>query len=68
MKYDLIRDAVMGIIESADELLEKGSRTELENGQLLAYAEALCIIQDAFRGYDLAEIGLAFDVDEKYLR
>ncbi len=67
MKYELIRDAVMGIIESADEILKKDNKTEIENGQLIAYAESLCIIQDAFRGYDLAKIGLDFDVDEKYL-
>ncbi len=68
MKHELIHDAVMGIMESADEILEKANKTDFDNGQLTAYAEALCILQDAFRGYDLAKIGLDFDVDEKYLK
>lgn len=67
MNKDLIREAVEGIIEAADELLEKENRDLMDQGQLIAYAESLCIIRDAFAGYDLAEIGLDFDIDEKYL-
>lgn len=67
MNENLIREAVEGIIEAADELLEKENRDLMDQGQLIAYAESLCIIRDAFAGHDLAEIGLNFDIDEKYL-
>lgn len=42
-------------------------RTKVEYGELLAYAESLSIIKDACSGYDLAELGLDFDIDLKYL-
>lgn len=65
----LIREIVENITEAADELRSKGRENldHMEFGELLAYAESLCIIQDAFAGRDLAEIGLAFDVDKRYL-
>lgn len=55
------------IMEAADELRAKEDRDLVEQGELIAYAETLTIIQDAFAGDDLAEIGLDFDVDKKYL-
>lgn len=55
------------ITEAADELKEKKNKDQYDEGQLLAYAEVLCIIQDAFAGEDLKEIGLDFDIDQKYL-
>ena len=67
MNENLLREIVENIVEAADELREKKGRNEVEQGQLLAYAESLCIIQDALSGYDLAEVGLDFDVDAKYL-
>lgn len=67
MNKDLIREAVEGIIEAADELLEKKDRNLVEQGQLIAYAESLSIIRDACAGYDLAEIDLDFDIDARYL-
>lgn len=65
----LIQEIVENITEAADELLGKGRENldHMEFGELLAYAESLCIIQDAFAGRDLAEIGLDFDVDKRYL-
>ena len=48
----------------------KGSMTFYRRrwNQLMAYAESLCIIQDALSGYDLKKYGLDFDVDAKYLK
>lgn len=68
MNEHLMREIAENIIEAADELLEKESRDLVEQGQLIAYAETLSIIQDALSGYDLAAFGLDFDVDAKYLR
>lgn len=64
-----IREIVESITESADELLSKGKNNLnlVEQGQLLAYAEALSIIRDALAGYDLAAVSLDFDIDAKYL-
>ena len=63
-----LQEIVEGIKESADELRAQESSSEMEYGQLLAYAESLSIIRDACAGYDLASFGLDFDVDERYLR
>lgn len=67
MNKNLLKEIVEGIVEAADELLEKKDRDLVEQGQLIAYAESLSIIRDAYSGYDLAEIGLDFDIDDKYL-
>lgn len=67
MNKNLMKEIVEGIIEAADELLAKTDRDLVEQGQLIAYAESLSIIRDAYAGYDLAEIGLDFDIDSKYL-
>lgn len=66
---NLIREIVENITESADELLAKGKNNLnlVEQGQLLAYAEALSIIRDTLSGYDLKAISLDFDIDAKYL-
>jgi hypothetical protein len=64
-----MRDIVENIIAEADELRNKGKENldPFEQGQLLAYAESLCIIRDELAGTDLASIGLDFDIDKKYL-
>lgn len=67
MNKNLMKEIVEGIIGAADELLGKKDRDLVDQGQLIAYAEALSIIRDAYAGYDLAEIGLDFDIDAKYL-
>lgn len=67
MNKNNIMQIVEDIIEAADELKSKKDLTEVEYGELIAYAEALSIIQDACAGYDLSEIGLDFDIDAKYL-
>lgn len=68
MKENLIKEIVEGIVSAADELMEKVDRDLVEQGQLIAYAESLSIIRDAYAGYDLTQIGLDFDIDEKYLQ
>lgn len=68
MNENLMLEIVGGIMEAADELLAVVNRNDVENGQLMAYAESLCIIQDALSGYDLKKYGLDFDVDAKYLK
>lgn len=69
MNNNHLKEIVENIKEAADELLEKGkeSLNLVEKGQLIAYAESLCIIRDALAGYDLSVIALDFDIDEKYL-
>jgi len=67
MNKNLLKEIVEGIVDAADELIEKKERDLVEQGQLIAYAESLGIIRDAYAGYDLAEIGLDFDIDAKYL-
>lgn len=67
MNKNLMKEIVEGITGAADELLEKKDRDLVEQGQLIAYAEALSVIRDACAGYDLAQIGLDFDIDAKYL-
>lgn len=67
MNKNIMKEIVEGIVDAADELLEKEDRDLVEQGQLIAYAESLSIIRDACSGYDLKEIGLDFDIDAKYL-
>lgn len=69
MNENHLKEIVETITEAADELLAKGRENLdlVEQGQLLAYAESLCIIQDALSGYDLGAVGLDFDVDQRYL-
>lgn len=69
MNENHIKEIVENIIEAADGLLEKGRANldPVEYGELLAYAETLCIIRDTISGYDLAAVGLDFDIDGKYL-
>lgn len=68
LNENLITEIVACIIEAADELLFLESRNEIQQGQLLAYAESLSIIRDALAGYDLTAVGLDFDIDERYLK
>ncbi|MCD7712049.1 MAG: hypothetical protein LUJ25_04925 [Firmicutes bacterium] len=67
MNENLIREIAGEILEAADTLRSKEELNSVEQGQMIAYAETLCIMQDALSGYDLAEYGLDFDVDKKYL-
>ncbi len=67
MNVNILKEVVEELLRQADALREKESPDLVEQGELLAYAEALCIIQDAMAGYDLAAVGLDFDVDQKYL-
>ncbi|MCD8161327.1 MAG: hypothetical protein LUE61_09210 [Clostridiales bacterium] len=64
---ETMSDIVFEIKEQADELLAKNQRDSQDFGQLLAFAETLCIIRDACPVEDRAEIGLDFDIDAKYL-
>lgn len=67
MSNDTLKDVVAAIMESADEVKQNASQDPMDFGQLLAYAEALCIIQDACDPDVMKKIGLDFDVDGRYL-
>lgn len=67
MNKDILIEIIENIKEVADELKGQNDRTEVEYGELLAYAESLTIIKDACAGYDLRELGLDFDIDATYL-
>ena len=60
-------DIVAAIMEDADEIKAKFNQDSQDYGQLLAYAEVLTIIRDACDPDDLQSIGLAFDIDARYL-
>lgn len=66
MSNERLHDIVTAIIEAADEIKGKEDADAQDYGQLLAYAESLSIIRDAYDGY-LSEIGLNFDIDKRYL-
>lgn len=66
MSNDRLHDIVSAIVEAADEIKGKANADAQDYGQLLAYAESLSIIRDAYDG-DLSEIGLNFDIDKRYL-
>lgn len=68
MGVNNIREIVSCIKEEIETLKGKQALSDMEYGQLLAYVESLSIIQSACAGYDLSEIELEFDVDEKYLQ
>ena len=63
-----LKEIVECITSAADELLEKSDKDLMDQGQLIAYAESLCIIRDALAGYDLRKVSLDFDIDAKYLK
>lgn len=63
-----LKEIVECITSAADELLEKSDKDLMDQGQLIAYAESLCIIRDALAGYDLNKVSLDFDIDAKYLK
>lgn len=67
MTQNALLEIVECIVEAADELLDIKKRSDIEQGELIAYVEALSIIRDACAGMDLSEIGLDFDMDAKYL-
>ena len=66
MSNERLHDIVTAIIEAADDIKGKEDADAQDYGQLLAYAESLSIIRDAYDG-DLSEIGLNFDIDKRYL-
>ena len=63
-----LKEIVECITSAADELLDKSDKDLMDQGQLIAYAESLCIIRDALAGYDLSKVSLDFDIDAKYLK
>ena len=67
MNSNLIKEIIENIMEAADEIKQNGAANDTEYGELLAYAESLSIIKDACAGYNLAELGIDFDIEEKYL-
>ena len=67
MNKDILFEIIDNIKEADYELKGQNDRTEVEYGELLAYAESLSIIKDACMGYDLKELGLDFDIDATFL-
>lgn len=67
MSIDMLKDVVAAIMAEADEIRRKPVRDNLDFGQLLAYAESLCIIKDACGPDEVEKIGLGFDIDARYL-
>lgn len=61
---DIIKDAVVLIKGYAQELRH---RNDVESGELIGYAEALSVLQDACSPDMRREIGLDFDIDAAYL-
>lgn len=64
---NILMESIENIVEAADELRAKNGLNEVEYGQLIAYAECLCIIRDACDRDELETFGLSFDIDRKYL-
>jgi hypothetical protein len=64
---NILIESVENIVDAADELRAKNTLNEVEYGQLIAYAECLCIIRDACDRDELEDFGLGFDIDGKYL-
>lgn len=66
MGVKAIQEIVSRVRQALDTLQRKKPLNDMEYGQLLAHAEILSILQSACAGYDLAEIGLDFDVEKTY--
>lgn len=67
MTTDKMIEIIENIKEVADRMKESKASDKVALGQVLAYAEVLTIIQEAYAGENLAEIGLDFDIDKRYL-
>ena len=61
-----LHDIVSLIVESADKVRNKPEKDVEDMGQLLAYATCLSIIRDEFI-LEQEEIGLGFDIDDRYM-
>ena len=61
-----LHDIVSLIVESADKVRNKPEKDVKDIGQLLAYATCLSIIRDEFI-LEQEEIGLGFDIDDRYM-
>lgn len=62
-----MRETVENIKEALAELKEKPELDDMEKGMMIAYVEALSIIQSACNEEDHEKIGIDFDVDARYL-
>ncbi len=67
MTNNMLSDVVASIVEAADEVRERTDLDAQDFGELLGYAEALSIIQDACDPDERKAIGLDFDIDKRYL-
>lgn len=67
LENSVLIELIEDLTEKADELLKEKSEDAYNQGQLLAYADALEVIQDALAGYDLKEFKLDYDIEKKYL-
>ncbi|MCD8087552.1 MAG: hypothetical protein LUE22_03045 [Oscillospiraceae bacterium] len=68
MNKTILHDIISTLVEYADELKSRPNLNEVERGELLGYAETLSVIRDACPVDERADIGLDFDVDERYLQ
>jgi len=62
-----LQEIVENIVELADELKAQESLSDMDYGQLLAYAESLTIIKDMCDEDEQEAVGLDFDIDARYL-
>lgn len=67
MNRNMLSEVVGNIVEQADELKSKENRCKEDFAALCAYAECLCILQEACSEAERKAIGLDFDIDAKYL-
>ena len=70
MDKGLLIECISEIIENADEALRDYPNGDYKDGAMLAYSSALSSLKYKLKHValeDLAEYGLDFDVDERYL-
>jgi hypothetical protein len=67
MNENIIMEIVEELKEAASGLKKLDKLNDIQYGELLGYAEALSIIKNCCYGYNLARLGLDFDIDKTYL-
>lgn len=63
----LLKEAIEQILEQAEELNQIQQKSEIEQGQLLAYAEVITILHDTLPEADRTALEIDFDADKRYL-
>ena len=67
LSTEQIKDISTQIKRIADDIYDGDNHTDFEFGQMLVLCEVLTIIQDTVDSEFQKEIGLDFDVSEKYI-